>query len=92
MASDPGGHGGQSQEGRGPARERGRRGGKAGPFSPESLGAVIRRLTLRRQAAYDEARTFRRNGQLVPGSLREEIADNASQLREALKRYTDATQ
>jgi hypothetical protein len=92
MASGSGDHERQSREGRERARERGREEGETGPFSLEGLGTVIRRLTVRRQAAFDQARAYRRNGQLVPGSLREEIADNGNQLRDALKRYTDATQ
>jgi hypothetical protein len=55
----------------------------------ESLGSQIRQLTLSRQASYDRARTYRRDGQLVPASLREDIAENGHQLRQALERYTE---
>jgi hypothetical protein len=61
-------------------------------FLTESLGNHIRQLTLHRRAAYDRARTYRRDGQLVPGSLRDEIAENGRQLQHALQGYSDATQ
>lgn len=57
----------------------------------ESLRSEIRRLTVRRQSAYDRAQAHRRDGQLVPASLCEEMAENGSRLRWALDRYTEAT-
>jgi hypothetical protein len=57
----------------------------------DSLRGDIRRLTLRRQDAYVRAQAHRRRGQLVPASLCEELAENGSQLRFALDRYTEAT-
>ena len=57
----------------------------------ESLGNRIAALTERRQAAYEQARGHRRAGQLVPGSLDQEMAENGVQLRQALERYTEAT-
>ena len=46
--------------------------------------------TPRRQAAYDTARTYRAGGQLVPGSLDQEIVENGLQLEHALRRYSEA--
>lgn len=57
----------------------------------ESLGNRIVALAQHRQAAYEQARWHRRAGQLVPGSLDQEIAENSVQLRQALERYTETT-
>jgi hypothetical protein len=57
----------------------------------DSLRSEIRRLTVHRQSAYDRAQAHRQNGQLVPASLCEEMAENGSRLRWALDRYTEAT-
>jgi hypothetical protein len=57
----------------------------------ESLGDRVVVLAQRRQAAYERARGHRRAGQLVPGSLDQEMAENGVQLRHALERYTEAT-
>jgi hypothetical protein len=55
------------------------------------LGSQIHHLVLERQAAYERARVYRGTGQLVPGSLRDEIAANGLLLRAAIKRYGEAT-
>jgi hypothetical protein len=57
----------------------------------DGLMGEIRRLTQRRQNAYVRAQAHRQGGQLVPASLCEELAENESQLRFALDRYTEAT-
>ena len=56
----------------------------------DSIGDRILVLTQRRQAAYDRARTYRAGGQLVPGSLDQEIVENGLQLEHALRRYNEA--
>ena len=57
----------------------------------ERLGHRVVVLAQRRQAAYERARGHRRAGQLVPGSLDQEMAENGVQLKHALERYTEAT-
>jgi hypothetical protein len=57
----------------------------------DSLSDRILVLTQRRQAAYERARTYRAGGQLVPGSLDQEMVENGLQLQQALERYTEAT-
>jgi hypothetical protein len=57
----------------------------------DALKSEIRRLTGRRQHVYARARAHRQDGQLVPASLCEELAENGSQLRRALDRYTEKT-
>ena len=56
-----------------------------------SLRSQIRLLTLRRRAAFELARAHRRDGQLVPASLGEEMVENGFQLRSALERYAEET-
>lgn len=53
----------------------------------ESTGDHIRLLAKRRQAALREVATCRREGHLVPGSVSQELAENASELRGAMERY-----
>jgi hypothetical protein len=55
----------------------------------DALRSEIERLTARRQNLYVRALAHRQGGQLVPGSLCEELAENGSQLRHALDRYTE---
>ena len=55
----------------------------------ESTGDQIRSLAQRRQAALRKAATCRREGQLVPGSVSQELAENASELRGAMERYRE---
>ena len=62
-----------------------------GISATDSLGDRILVLTQRRQAAYERARTYREGGQLVPGSLDQEMVENGLQLQQALERYTEAT-
>ena len=88
MASVPGGHETQSRQGHEAILTQAER----AELLTETLGTHIRELTLYRQAAYGRADTYRREGQLVPGSLRDEITENAQQLRHALERYAEATQ
>ena len=57
----------------------------------ESLSDHIRLLTQRRHTAFGQAATYRLEGHLVPGSVTEELTENASQLRGALERYAVAT-
>ena len=57
----------------------------------DSIRGDIRFLSLRRHAAYEQARAHRRDGQLVPASLCQELAENGVRLRQALDRYTQAT-
>jgi hypothetical protein len=92
MAGIPGqdgGHDGSGEPGRllGESRRHER-----AEFLTDSIGDQIRQLILHRLAAYARARTYRRDGQLVPGSLRDDIADNARQLRQALDGYSSMTQ
>lgn len=56
----------------------------------DSLSDRIQVLSQRRHAAYESARTYRRGGQLVPGSLDQEMVENGLQLQQALERYSDA--
>jgi hypothetical protein len=55
----------------------------------EYLDARIRELGHLRQAAFHQARVYRRKGQLVPGSLREEIAENERALLQAIESYSE---
>ena len=57
----------------------------------ESLSDHIRLLTQRRHTAFGQAATYRLEGHLIPGSVTEELTENASQLRGALERYAEAT-
>ena len=57
----------------------------------DNLRNDIRRLSLDRADAYVRAGVHRRDGHLVPASLCEELAHNASQLRCALDRYSEVT-
>jgi hypothetical protein len=64
--------------------------GELWAISPlDTLSSQIRGLTLRRQEAYARAQAHRQGGQLVPLSLCEDLAENGSQLRIALDRYTE---
>ena len=64
--------------------------GELWAISPlDSLGSQIRGLTLRRQDVYAQAQAHQQGGQLIPLSLCEELAENESQLRIALDRYTE---
>ena len=56
---------------------------------PESLRGQIRRLTQRRRDVFVLAEAHRQGGHLVPASLCEELAENGSQLRIALDRFTE---
>jgi hypothetical protein len=47
----------------------------------------IRVLSQAQRAAYSQARIHRSDGQLVPGSLTQEIADNTTALQQTLERY-----
>ena len=60
-------------------------------YEPEALTGRIRGLTVRRQAVYLQAQAHRQGGHLVPASLCEELAENGSQLRYVLNRYSEAT-
>ena len=57
----------------------------------ENLSDHIRLLAQRRHTAFGQAATHRREGQLVPGSVTQELTENASDLRGALERYAEAT-
>ena len=57
----------------------------------DALRSEIQSLTARRQNVYVRAQAHRQGGQLVPASLCEELAENGSQLRRALDRYTEKT-
>lgn len=57
----------------------------------QSLSDHIRLLTQRRHTAFGQAATYRLEGHLIPGSVTEELTENASQLRGALERYAEAT-
>ena len=57
----------------------------------ESLSDHIRLLAQRRHTAFGQAATHRREGHLVPGSVTQELTENASDLRGALERYAEAT-
>ena len=61
------------------------------PLAVESAGRV-QDLFSRRRQAHTQAAEYRRHGQLVPGSLNEEITDLSHELEYALKRYSQATQ
>jgi hypothetical protein len=64
--------------------------GELWAISPlDTLSRQIRGLTLRRQEVYARAQAHRQGGQLVPLSLCEDLAENGSQLRIALDRYTE---
>lgn len=56
----------------------------------EGLSDHIRLLAQRRHAAFGQAATHRREGHLVPGSVTQELTENASELRGALARYAEA--
>ena len=58
-------------------------------FAPENPSSQVRELARRRREAYEQARVYRRNGQLVPASLREEITENGLELQRALERCAD---
>ncbi len=53
----------------------------------ESLSDHIRLLAERRHTAFGQAATHRREGHLVPLSLTQELAENASELSGAMERY-----
>lgn len=55
----------------------------------DTLSSQIRGLTLRRQDVYARAQAHQQGGQIIPLSLCEELAENGSQLRIALDRYTE---
>jgi hypothetical protein len=59
------------------------------PSESAAAGAAsrIRELGLVRQAALKRARGYRLSGQLVPGSLRDELAENEHELELALGSY-----
>jgi hypothetical protein len=57
-------------------------------FLTASLSNEIRRLTVGRQHAFDRAHAHRRDGQLVPASLCQDMAENDRRLRRALEGYT----
>jgi hypothetical protein len=57
----------------------------------ENLSDHIRLLAQRRHTAFGQAATHRREGHLVPGSVTQELTENASDLRGALERYVEAT-
>jgi hypothetical protein len=57
----------------------------------DSLRNDIRRLSLHRHDVYARAQVHRRGGHLVPASLCDELAQNESQLRYALDRYSEAS-
>jgi hypothetical protein len=64
--------------------------GELWAISPlDSLSSQIRGLTLRRQDVYARAQAHQQGGQIIPLSLCEELAENGSQLRIALDRYTE---
>jgi hypothetical protein len=66
--------------------------GELWAISPlDGLRSEIRRLTLHRRDVYGRAEAHRQGGQLVPLSICEELAENGSQLRIALARYTEET-
>ena len=60
-------------------------------FLTDSLTSEIRRLTVGRQSAVGRAHAHRRDGQLVPASLCQDMAENDRRLRRALERYTALT-
>ena len=67
--------------------------GERWAISPlDGLRSQIRGLTLRRQEIYARAQAHQEGGQLIPLSLSEELADNGSELRIALNRYTEEEQ
>ena len=53
----------------------------------ESRGDHVRLLAERRRTAFSQAATCRREGHLVPGSVTQELAETASELRGAIERY-----
>lgn len=53
----------------------------------ESRGDHVKLLAQRRHTAFREAATCRREGHLVPGSVTQELAETASELRGAIERY-----
>lgn len=53
----------------------------------ESRSDHIRLLAQRRHTAFRKAATCRREGHLVPGSVTQELAENALELRGAMERY-----
>lgn len=53
----------------------------------DDIGGRLRSLLVRRQAARDEAIDYRQRGQLVPGSLGDEIIELGAELQWALGRY-----
>jgi hypothetical protein len=57
----------------------------------DSVTSEIRRLTAGRERAIERAQAHRRDGQLVPASLCEDMAENDGRLRRALERYTALT-
>ena len=57
-------------------------------FLTDSLSNEIRHLTVGRQHALGRAQAHRRDGQLVPASLCQDMAENDRRLRRALERYT----
>jgi translation initiation factor 6 (eIF-6) len=57
-------------------------------FLTASLSNEIRHLTVGRQHALGRAQAHRRDGQLVPASLCQDMAENDRRLRRALERYT----
>jgi hypothetical protein len=57
----------------------------------ERADSRVRELGALRQAALRRAQDYRLSGQLVPGSLREELAENEQQFRQALEAYKETT-
>lgn len=59
-------------------------------LAAEQADTRVRALWVARQDALARARGYRLRGQLVPGSLREEIAENGRDFRWALASYARA--